>query len=46
MKDKNKKLNFENFDELAFELLKQENGNSTMVKLNWNGYSLEKSEIV
>lgn len=45
MKDKNEKLNFENFDKLAFELLKQENRNSTTIKLNWNGYSLEKDEI-
>lgn len=45
MKDKNEKLNFENFDKLAFDLLKRENGNSTIVKLNWNGYSLEKDEI-
>ena len=40
MKDKNEKLNFENFDKLAFELLKQENRNSKTIKLNWNGYSL------
>lgn len=45
MKNKNEKLNFENFDELVFGLLKEENGNSTTIKLNWNGYSLEKNEI-
>lgn len=45
MKNKNEKLNFENFNELAFELLKKENGNSTTMKLKWNGYSLEKDEI-
>ena len=45
MKDKNEKLNLENFNKLAFELLKKENRNSPTINLNWNGNSLEKDEI-
>jgi hypothetical protein len=38
------KLTLENFDEIAFDLLKKENGNSTEIEINWD-YSLEKDEI-
>ena len=38
------KLTLENFDEIALELLKKENGNSTEIEINWD-YSLEKDEI-
>ena len=38
------KLTLENFDEIAFDLLKKENGNSTEIKINWD-YSLEKNDI-
>ena len=39
------KLNFENFDDIVFDLLKKENNNSNEIAINWRGYSLEENEI-
>jgi hypothetical protein len=44
MKSEKILLDLENFDEIAFDLLKKENGNSTEIEINWD-YSLEKDEI-